>query len=243
MSKESIAGTLRMLRKRYGYTLNELVEKLSVLGIKVNSYTLSRWENGVSAPPLSVFIALCRLYQVKDLHAVFIQQDLDTIGDGLNREGREKLEDYKQLLIGSGKYAPIPSRIAGDQQKESIRRTRPLYDLRPSAGTGQFLDSDAYEMVEIDADVPDEASFGVRVGGDSMEPTLMNGQVIWVHQQPTLENGDIGVFFIDGDAFVKEYHITSEGACLISHNPKYAPIRIKDDSSTRIYGRVVSPRC
>ena len=34
-----------------------------------------------------------------------------------------------------------------------------------SAGTGQFLDNDSYEEVEVGAEVPETADFGVRISG------------------------------------------------------------------------------
>ena len=122
------------------------------------------------------------------------------------------------------------------------KRTAPMYDIGASAGTGQFLDSDSYEMVEVPDDVPDSATFGIHVCGDSMEPTLEDGQEIWVQMQPTLESGDIGVFYLDGNAFVKEYRRTDKGVFLVSHNEKYEPIPITDYVESRIYGKVVYPR-
>ena len=43
-----------------------------------------------------------------------------------------------------------------------------------------------------------DADFGVRVAGDSMEPLYLDGQIIWIHKQETLEEGEIGVFFLEG---------------------------------------------
>ena len=90
--------------------------------------------------------------------------------------------------------------------------------------------------------MPDSATFGIHVCGDSMEPTLEDGQEIWVQMQPTLESGDIGVFYLDGNAFVKEYRRTDKGVFLVSHNEKYEPIPIADYVESRIYGKVVYPR-
>ena len=96
-------------------------------------------------------------------------------------------------------------------------------------------------MVEVPDEVPISATFGLHVSGDSMEPTLEDGQLIWVHQQPYLHDGDIGIFYIDGNAYVKEYRRTDDGVLLISHNDKYKPIRVSADSENRIYGKVVYP--
>lgn len=96
-------------------------------------------------------------------------------------------------------------------------------------------------MVEVPECVPDSATFGLHVCGDSMEPSLFDGEEIWVHQQPTLENGDIGIFLLDGDAYVKEFRVTNQGTFLVSHNPAYKPKQITEYSETRIYGKVIYP--
>lgn len=85
----------------------------------------------------------------------------------LDENGQEKAKDYMELLLQSGLYS----------QKNSIiyqfpRRTLKLYDLPVSAGTGQFLDSDSFSEMEVGNEVSAQADFGVRVSGDSMEPTV-----------------------------------------------------------------------
>lgn len=80
----------------------------------------------------------------------------------------------------------------------------PLYSLAVSAGTGQFLDSEDYDMTEVGPEVPDGANFGVRVAGDSMEPRFHDGQTVWVSQQHSLMTGEIGIFLYDGCAYLKQ---------------------------------------
>ena len=53
-----------------------------------------------------------------------------------------------------------------------------------------------------------------------MEPLYLDGQIIWIHKQDTLEEGEIGIFFLDGEAYVKKYHQTDSGIQLISLNSK-----------------------
>ena len=62
---------------------------------------------------------------------------------------------------------------------------------------------------------------------------------IWIHKQETLEEGDIGVFFLDGDAYVKKYHQSDSGIQLISLNKKYAPIQVTSGSTLKTFGKVV----
>lgn len=89
------------------------------------------------------------------------------------------------------------------------------------------------------AEVPETADFGIRISGDSMEPRFINGQIVWVEQTKQLNNGDIGIFFLDGNAYCKKLQESADSTSLISLNTKYAPIVISETSSFYTFGRVV----
>ena len=137
--------------------------------------------------------------------------------------------DYAQLLRDSGRYSQEPP-----------LRSLPLYSLAVSAGTGQFLDGEDYEMVEVGREVPDGANFGVRVAGDSMEPQFHDGQVIWVRQQRSLMTGEIGIFLYDGNAYLKQLVAHEEALALHSLTPKYPDIVISPELPLRVLGKVMS---
>ena len=115
----------------------------------------------------------------------------------------------------------------------------PVYELPASAGTGEFLDNDYYMMVELSDAVPDGADFGIRIHGDSMMPRFQNGQTVWVRRTSELQSGDIGIFYLDGEAYCKQLKTDNHSTMLVSLNPKYAPIHITDTSDFRIYGKVL----
>ena len=119
-------------------------------------------------------------------------------------------------------------------------RSLPLYSLAVSAGTGQFLDGESYEMQPVGPEVPEEANFGVRVAGDSMEPRFHDGQTVWVHQQPTLAPGEIGVFLYDGSAYLKQLRRDGGRVWLHSLNPAYHDLEISDAFPLRVLGKAVS---
>ena len=119
-------------------------------------------------------------------------------------------------------------------------RKLPLYDIAVSAGTGQFLDSDRYELVEVGEEVPLTANFGVRISGDSMEPKFQHGQVVWVTQERNIKTGDIGIFLYDGEVYCKKLEKTPHGIRLLSENPRYEPIIIRPERDFRVFGRVVA---
>ena len=72
---------------------------------------------------------------------------------------------------------------------------------------------------------PRSSSFVAPVSGDSMEPTFHDGDKLFIRICEEIEPGQIGVFYMDGQMYVKELGDTA----LISHNPDYDPIPMQDD--------------
>ena len=117
------------------------------------------------------------------------------------------------------------------------RRSIDLYDMPVSAGVGEFL-TDANRIEDIV--IPDdprtaEADFALRINGDSMEPRYHSGDILLVQSADTVEEGELGIFVLDGSGFFKKYG----GDRLISLNPKYPPIPLKDFQDVACCGRVV----
>ena len=117
------------------------------------------------------------------------------------------------------------------------RRSIELYDLPVSAGIGEIL-SDSTHVDDIS--IPDdprtaEADFALRISGDSMEPKYHSGDILLVQHAETVEEGELGIFVLDGAGYFKKYG----GDHLISFNPKYAPIPLRDFANVACYGRVV----
>ena len=182
-------------------------------------------------PFAGVLLFLCKLLGITDLYGEYYGTNPDDPFLDLNEEGKEKALDYIQLLIDSGKY-----------QKATIvpfRRKIRLFDIPASAGTGNFLDGDNFTEIEVGEEVPDNADFGIRISGDSMEPRFVNGQIVWVQKKDTLNNGEIGIFFLDGNAYCKKLQDDEKGLYLISLNNKYDPIAITENQTFKIFGKVV----
>ena len=63
---------------------------------------------------------------------------------------------------------------------------------------------------------------------------------IWIEQTACLDDGEIGIFYLDGNAYVKKFQNNRLGTYLISLNKKYDPIPVTENSSFKIFGRVLS---
>lgn len=89
--------------------------------------------------------------------------------------------------------------------------------------------------------------FGLQIRGSSMEPRYLEGDVVIVKKQSTVESGQIGVVLVDGtDATVKKILIHNEGLSLISTNPAFPPIFYSsqevEEKPVQIIGKVVELR-
>ena len=116
------------------------------------------------------------------------------------------------------------------------RRSISLYDMPVSAGVGEFLaDSDRTEIMIPDDSRTAGANYALRINGDSMEPRYRSGDIILVETAESVEEGELGVFVLDGSGYFKKYG----GDHLISLNPQYPPICLRDFSSASCLGRVV----
>lgn len=69
--KEQFGSVLRKYRESSGLSVDDVCSKLSSLGYKISPKTLYGYENDVSAPKISLFMTLCRIYEVPDLYNAF----------------------------------------------------------------------------------------------------------------------------------------------------------------------------
>ena len=108
-----------------------------------------------------------------------------------------------------------------------------------SAGIGYDLnfnsDDDFKNIKVLDTPEAESADFAVTVEGESMSPDFHDGDIVLVKQQNNIDIGQIGIFTIDGDGYIKEYGED----CLISHNPKYPDIYPEEYQEVKCYGLVL----
>jgi len=238
----SIGQTLTRLRTERGISQRELAALLEAEGVQVSNQAVSKWENDSTQPNAKQLLALMRIYGVRDALALFTGVPAADPLSRLNRQGREKVEEYIRDLLDTGRYAAelteLPQTLNAAVHKAV--RLLPLYPMAASAGTGQFLEDAPCEMVEAAPEVSDEADFGVRLAGNSMEPRYADGQIVWVHRQETLRPGQIGVFLYDGMAYCKRLEYDRNGVRLCSLNPAYDPIILRPGETLTVFGRVVN---
>ena len=89
--------------------------------------------------------------------------------------------------------------------------------------------------------------FGLRISGDSMEPTIHHGSIVIVRQQDDVENGDIAIVIVNGeDATCKKIEKFENGIMLVPINKAYEEKFYTNEEieklPVRIMGKVVESR-
>ena len=126
-------------------------------------------------------------------------------------------------------------RYAGEVVRTG-KRAILLYELPVSAGVGVYLDEAEAQSINIpDNDKTADADYALRISGNSMEPKYRDGDILLVRHADSVDVGELGIFLLDGCGFFKVFG----GDRLISLNPSYGPILLKDFADVQCKGLVV----
>lgn len=127
-------------------------------------------------------------------------------------------------LMGWDDSRPIPATL-----KPVKRRKIPMLG-NIAAGQPIFTEQ-AYEEYDDDDNNAPHCDFVLRVQGDSMEPKILNNDIVYIRSQPDVNDGQIAAVAIDDTATLKVVYHIQNGLQLISLNPSYPPMIYNQDNS------------
>lgn len=195
---------------------------MSSIGQRIKTMRMTRgWTQQELADKLRCGTSTIGMYETDKR-----EPDLDTI---------EALADVFNTTISSilGEKANILSNI------------RPLSDQKmtkvPLIGeVAAGIPILAEQEYDVFIEGPSKADYALRVEGDSMSPTYLPGDVIYVRETPDVDNGRVGVVLVDDSATLKHIYHMKDGLTLVSDNPNYAPMMItfQEHDVIRILGEV-----
>lgn len=223
-------GTVRSIVTRKSQTVSlEVAFKLSAgLGVSLERLNGDTPKNSKTAPP-----------ELSD-EAKKVAKDYES----LDRHGRNMAkivitEERKRMV------EELRRRQTGEAEPQGTRII-PLYYTPAAAGMTSPAVGEDFDYIEISKEAPQNADFAVKIDGDSMEPYIMDGAIVYVNREP-LENGDVGIFYVDGDMLCKQYYKDEKGNVrLLSLNRSRRDadrfISARSDTVLTYYGRVILPR-
>lgn len=103
----------------------------------------------------------------------------------------------------------------------------------------------AEEHIEDYLNIPRQihADFALTCKGDSMiNARIFDGDVVYIRQQDTVDNGQIAAVLIDGEATLKRVQLFEDHISLEPENPQYRPLVYwgEEMNNIRILGKAVA---
>lgn len=244
----SIIDNILLLISQKRLTQSSLCE-----AIGINTSTMTNWKNRHTDPPAKYIIPICDFLGVSPYILIY-GEEKSSPDSVLPSDEQELLSYYKRLpdidkgrLIGraealSERYAAQPAEPdkpdSADATAEPEKITIKCSCYKVSAGGGFALaEGDDWREIDVE-DTPEsrKADFAIEVFGSSMEPLISDGDLILVKQQDDVAVGEIGVFIIDGQGYVKKKGPDR----LISINDDFDDIYTDPESYSRVVGKVLA---
>ena len=218
----------------------EQKELTNYLGLK--SAAFSEWKSGKSKSYRKYLIEIAEYFKVSIDYLVYGKTIENTMSPDLTENEKELLNAFKHLSQNSKMRVieraemllEIESEKEERQQEQTITITSSEY--RVSAGRGVLLgDDDLTEITIPDTPEARKADFALTICGDSMEPIYHDNDIVLVRKMPSIEVGEIGIFYVDGSGYIKKYG----GDRLISLNSAYDDILFDESTEIRCFGKVI----
>lgn len=185
------------------------------------------------------------------------KQSIGRYENGSRRANQDNIFDLADIFNRSINDFFPPTKTSNYTEKINniviqLREPRQIkvFDYAESELEEQHLEEEYYDDYhgQTAAGVPIEGqqpvpfigakTVNLLVNGDSMEPQFYDGDIIKYHPQPELENGEIGVFAVNGGITMKKFRKNSD-IRLESLNKKYQDIVIKETDDFNILGKVI----
>lgn len=112
-----------------------------------------------------------------------------------------------------------------------------------ACGKPIYADEDRESYVEVGTDI--NADFCLKAKGDSMiNARILDGDIVFIRQQPSVEKGEIAAVIINDEATLKRVYYYPEDNKLIlqAENPAYEPLVYIDEelNDIQILGKAIA---
>lgn len=237
MNKERnkiIANNIRKYLKQSTMTQKQLAE---LIGIKPS--TLSDYLNLRSNPSHGVIQKIADVFGIvkSDIDTTYKEDnDITTVYNQLTPPRQHNVLDYAkhQLELQNNTKDNI---VDFNDYKDNKVNEASVYGY-VSAGTGEQIFDEPQFKVAVKGDVPIH-DLALQVNGNSMEPMFHDKEVIFIEKTHDIKNGQIGVFIINGEAYVKKVYVEEDRLTLVSLNKAYRDLHFYENESVELVGKVI----
>jgi len=193
--------------------------------------TIDGWfKKGGNDIRLSTLMRLAEYFNVS-LDYLSGYEDGTSPGEQLMLGRWRRLDEHGQRMVTLTLDEEYSRCIAEkEQRRKAEQRYIPHYTTMAAAGYANPIENEDFTYIPLTADVPENAQFAVTIAGDSMEPYIHDGQVVYcVKDAEGVHPGEIGIFCVDGAYYCKQYVTSGYDTYLLSLN------REREDADIAIY--------
>lgn len=189
-----------------------------------SSSAISRYEKGEAEIPATVFVDLCRHFNLSMDTLLGISNPIS----GIDLSIINLLKSASQLDLQKIQHFLELSSI--DIQNNNTISTQNTHNLalpiRSIPIRGYVAAGTPIEAIENNlgnTDIPSnlDADYALIVSGNSMNPIIKDGEYVYVKYTNELNINDIGVFYYNGNVTCKKFFKNDVMVKLISINPTY----------------------
>ncbi|HDA7085841.1 TPA: helix-turn-helix transcriptional regulator [Staphylococcus aureus] len=212
-------------------------KKLAEL-INIKPSTLSDYLNLRSNPSHGVIQRIADVFEVgkSDIDTTYKDDnDITSIYNKLTPPRQENVLNYanEQLEEQNSKGDNVVGINSYKQEKTPVNVNGCV-----SAGVGERLHDETLFTEMVKGPIPTH-DLALKVNGDSMEPMFKDGEIIFVEKTHNIKNGQIGIFIIEEEAYVKKVFVEDDRLTLVSLNKDYDDLHFYRNESVRLIGKVI----
>ena len=156
--------------------------------------------------------------------------------------------DRIEVIASALKVSPVYLMGWDDDMYSPIKNIIPIPEMNKIPLIGSIACGApilAEEHIEDYIDIPKHihADFALTCKGDSMiNARIFDGDIVYIRQQETVDNGQIAAVLIDGEATLKRVRLFDDHISLEPENPQYRPLVYwgEEMNTVRILGKAVA---
>lgn len=248
-----LADKINFLRKQRRYTMQELADKSGLTKGYISM--LEKGEHPRSKkeiiPSLETVQKLALAFNI-DLETLLYDVDsnveLPTANEGLQFNANTMINDSNNPDVilpifnsltptNQTKVYNYANELLAEQQ--IVKEDNVIYIYGAvSAGTGEYLEMEHKETLTYNGAVP-KHDFALRVNGNSMEPAITDGEIIFIRKDNGIRDGRFVIVALNNEAFVKKLVCSGDKILLRSLNDEYKDIIVNEFDDLIILGTVV----
>lgn len=246
----SIVERIRLKANEKGLTISE-IEK----AVGISPKAIYRWDK--SEPSISKVVAVANLLQISlSWLATGKEEGFHQYDDFIERYeqlssiDKEKVNYFMEISLLDVKKVPDTSYIYPEYERYPpmvaehttyYGKSKELLAILGYVAAGKPIEGISVPMGYIIPPRSIDADYVLIAKGNSMDPVIKDGEHIFVKNCSSLHNGDIGIFYIDGDVTCKVYQQQENYLVLRSLNPDYGPFKfaLTEQHDFKIQGKVV----